>query len=104
MPTYLYVCPDHGEFEEYHSISYIIEECTKCKEEGKNPQKVKRLICGTAKGIVELTGQELTDKIKEDVKKLKQDAAKSEKIYANLLGESKYHDLQTKIDRAKRER
>lgn len=38
MPTYLYYCEKHGEFEETHSISTKLEECPKCKEEGnKNP-------------------------------------------------------------------
>ena len=45
MPTYLYFCPDHGEFEEFHSIKEKLEECPICKEEGKNPPcKVVRLI------------------------------------------------------------
>lgn len=100
MPTYLYECPDHGEFEEYHSMSHLIEECPLCQKEGKEViQKVKRLICGTAKGVVELTGQDLVDKVKGDAKQLQRDAAKSEKLYANILGEAKYHELQTKMDR-----
>lgn len=44
MPTYDYYCPEHGEFEEVHSITEQLEECPKCKEEGKTPQKVTRLI------------------------------------------------------------
>lgn len=100
MPTYLYECPDHGEFEEYHSMSHLIEDCPKCQEEGKEKvQKVKRLICSTSKGVVELTGQDLVDKVKADAKQLQKDAAKSEKLYANILGEDKYHQLQTKMDR-----
>jgi putative FmdB family regulatory protein len=103
MPTYLYECKDHGEFEEYHSISHLIEECPKCQAEGKEVvQKVKRLICGTSKGIVELTGQDLVDKVKADAKQLQKDAAKNENIYANVLGESHYHNLQTKMDRRRR--
>jgi len=100
MPTYLYECSAHGEFEEYHSINHLIEDCPKCQAEGKEViQKVKRLICGTAKGVVELTGQDLVDKVKADAKQLQRDAAKDEKIYANMLGEAKYHQLQTKMDR-----
>jgi len=99
MPTYLYECPDHGEFEEYHSMRDLIEDCPKCKDEGKEPQKVKRLICGTTRGVVELSGQELVDKVKADGKQLQRDAAKSEKLYANILGEDKYHQLQTRMDR-----
>jgi putative FmdB family regulatory protein len=45
MPTYVYRCEVHGEFEEFHSINELIIECPKCKEEGKEPPcKVVRLI------------------------------------------------------------
>lgn len=44
MPTYLYECPIHGEFEQQHSISETIENCPKCEAENKPAQKVKRLI------------------------------------------------------------
>jgi len=99
MPTYLYECPDHGEFEEFHSMSTKLEDCPKCKDEGKEPQKLKRLINSTSKGVVELTGQDLVNKVKADAKQMQRDAAKDEKVYANMLGESKYHDLQTRMDR-----
>lgn len=46
MPTYTYCCKEHGEFEEVHSIKEQLEDCPKCKEEGKEPQKVVRLISG----------------------------------------------------------
>lgn len=46
MPTYLYKCPNHGEFEESHSINEVLEECPKCKEENLQPQKIVRLISG----------------------------------------------------------
>lgn len=105
MPTYLYECPTHGEFEEYHSMSTVLEDCPKCKEEGvAEVQKVKKLInCGT-RGVVELTGQDLKDKVNAEVQQLKKDMHAKEKVYANLLGEQKYHEMQTKMDRAKRER
>ena len=35
MPTYLYLCPEHGEFEEYHSISFKLEKCPLCEKENK---------------------------------------------------------------------
>ena len=44
MPTYLYRCSIHNEFECEHSIKEKLEECPKCKEEGLEPQKVVRLI------------------------------------------------------------
>lgn len=98
MPTYLYECPIHKEFEEYHSMSVKLEHCPNCEKENIISE-VKRLICGTNRGIVELVGQELLDKIKGDAQQLKRDAAKSEKIYSNLLGEDKYQALQTRIDK-----
>ena len=105
MPTYLYLCPNHGEFEEYHSISHLIEDCPKCQADNAGAvQKVKRLICGTTKGVVELTGNELVAKTKEDIVKLKRDMHSDTKVYSNLLGEAKYESLQKKLDEGKRNR
>ena len=80
MPTYLYECPTHGEFEEYHSMSQMLEVCPKCQEAGVEPQKLKQLINCLSKGVVELYGQELVDKCKADGKKIAKDAAQSEKF------------------------
>jgi putative FmdB family regulatory protein len=48
MPTYLYECPVHGEFEHQHSISESLETCPLCLESSDSechpPQKVKKLI------------------------------------------------------------
>jgi putative FmdB family regulatory protein len=45
MPTYLYECPIHGEFEHEHSITEQLEFCPICQSENRiTPQKVKRLI------------------------------------------------------------
>jgi hypothetical protein len=105
MPTYLYECSIHGEFEEEHSIKITLEDCSKCKSEGLEPQKLKPLICGgSGRGIVELTGQDLIDKCKSDAQVLKKDAAKSEKLYANLLGEDKMESLQKRFDSQRRDR
>ena len=101
MPTYLYSCPVHGEFEEMHSITIVLEHCPKCKEEGKE-NVVKRLIASATPGTMELTGQELADKVKSDVKQLKKDMHKSEKIYSNLVGDHVYEKTQQKIDYRKR--
>lgn len=101
MAIYEYLCPIHGEFEAEHSIKIKLEHCPQCKEDGKE-QTIKRLISLGGKGVVELSGQDLINKLKDDAKQLQKDASKSEKIYSNLLGESKYNDLQTKLDRRKR--
>lgn len=47
MPTYIYCCEIHGEFEEIHAITEQLEECPKCKEEGKTSNRPKRLIANT---------------------------------------------------------
>jgi predicted nucleic acid-binding Zn ribbon protein len=103
MPTYLYLCePQSKEFEEVHSISIVLETCPECEKNNLPSHKPKRLICSATPGTVELTGNDLTDKIKADTAKLKKDMGKSEKMYANMLGDDKYHQLQTRMDRQKR--
>ena len=104
MPTYLYECPIHKEFEEFHSMSKMLEYCPKCEEENLEPQKLKRLINCSSKGKVELYGQDLVDKVKLETQQLKKDMYSSEKLYSNLLGESKYQSLQQSMDRNKREK
>jgi len=47
MPTYLYKCEKHGEFEFEHSIKDKLETCPKCEEEGSDPLTVVRLICNS---------------------------------------------------------
>jgi putative FmdB family regulatory protein len=45
MPTYLYLCEKHGEFEVFHSINERLEVCPECEKEGLTPPlKVIRLI------------------------------------------------------------
>jgi putative FmdB family regulatory protein len=60
MPTYLYECPAHGEFEHQHSINDELEFCPLCEEEGKEdlsePHKVKRLIAGGTQFVLNGSG------------------------------------------------
>lgn len=101
MPTYEHRCDTcKHEWEESYSIKADPpKQCPDCKAE-----TVTRLISGTAKGVVELYGQELVDKIKSDAQKMKAEAAKDEKVYANLLGEDKYQSLQKQMDQRRRDR
>ena len=56
MPTYLYECPVHGEFEYQHSINEQLEDCPQCQASQAAQDdkaeirikvcKVKRLISG----------------------------------------------------------
>ncbi len=101
MPTYEFQCQDcQHEWEDFLSIlAPDPEECPSCHVKGKT---LRLISGGSGKGMVELTGQELVDKLKGDAQQLKKDAAKSEKVYSNLLGESRYHELQTRMDRQRR--
>jgi putative FmdB family regulatory protein len=103
MPTYLYLCDVlNEEFEEFHSMSEILEECPKCKEKNLPNHKPKRLINCVSKGVVELYGQDLIDKCKSDAKQIQKEAHKDEKKYSNLIGEANYQKLQQKMDQKKR--
>lgn len=44
MPTYLYHCEKHGEFEHEHSISQTLKECPLCQKEGLPSKEPRRLI------------------------------------------------------------
>ena len=101
MPDYEHRCDTcQHEWEATYSIKADPPKvCPSCSAE-----TVTRLISLGGKGVVELTGQDLVDKCKADGQKLKKDAHAKEKVYANLLGEQKYQDLQVRLDKQKRER
>lgn len=101
MPTYEFQCQEcKHEWEDFLSIKAPDPDCPSCQA-----KKTLRLISGgSGRGVVELTGQDLIDKVKSDVRDLKKDAAQKEKVYANLLGDDKYQQLQTRMDQQKRER
>lgn len=103
MPTYEHQCQvetcQHV-WEDTYSIKVDPPKiCPKCGAES-----AKRLISLGGKGVVELSGQDLINKVKEDTRQLKKDMSKSETIYSNLLGHDKYEALQKKIDASKKDR
>lgn len=88
MSVYEHIC-DFCQYEWediYHHSDPVPTVCPECEEEGH----VRRLISLPSQGKVELTGHELKAKLKEDGRKLKADAMKSETAYANLVGEDNY--------------
>ena len=101
MPEYEHVCTNEAckhEWEDTYSIKVEPPKvCPKCQKE-----TAKRVISLGGKGVVELTGNELVSKLKDDARAMKGKASRDEKVYANLLGETKYQELQTRIDRQKR--
>ena len=100
MPTYDFQCEEcKNEWEVWQSMSAPNpDECPSCKAHGKT----KKLISLGSRGIVELYGQELVEKIQADAKNIQKEAAKNESVYANLLGSDRYQQLQTRIDQQKR--
>lgn len=104
MPTYEFLHDLDGckhEWEEFLSIKAPNPtHCPKCAAEGN----ITKLISGgSGKGVVELYGQDLADKLKGDTQKLKEEMRKSDKVYANMLGDDKYHALQTRLDNQKKD-
>lgn len=99
MPTYEHLCNScQFEWEDNYSIkSDPPKVCPECQA-----QTVIRLISLGSRGVVELTGHELVAKTKEDIVKLKAEMHSNTKVYSNLLGEEKYHNLQTRLDRQKK--
>ena len=90
MPSYEHLCADcNVEFEEFYSMNDPLPPCPKCK--GTN---IKRLISGgSGRGIVELTGQDLKKKIKQDIKEMKHKMRTDENFRANLQGEDTFHKM-----------
>ena len=85
MPEYEHVCKKcNQEFEQEYSIkANPPTKCPLCGEEGH----VERLISGgNGKGIVNLTGQDLRDKIQSDAMKMKKRALTNENYAMNLFG------------------
>ena len=101
MPTYFHKCNDNqcnNEWEDFYSMMQEPPKvCPKC-----NQETAKRVIVPCGKGVVELYGQELVEKLKGDAKEIQREASKDANKYASLIGEDKYQQLQTQMDRQKR--
>jgi len=103
MPSYEHVCLNEDcnyEWEDEYSIKDDPPKiCPKCKKE-----TAKRLISGgSGKGKVELTGNELKEKLANDVKDIKKRLSTDEKFAANFYGEGKFQENKTHNEKVKRE-
>jgi len=103
MPTYIHVCTEEDCGYEWEDFYSIMDEppkiCPKCEKES-----AKRLISGgSGKGIVCLTGHELTAKLKTDAEKMKKECATNESYLANFIGEEKYQNNVSADEKAKKE-
>lgn len=104
MPTYEFRCDSNNCNHEWEEILHMSdpdpEECPKCHAKGN----IVRLISGgSGRGIVQLEGDELVAKVKADAQKLKEEAHRDERVYANLIGDARYEQIQTKLDKQKRD-
>jgi putative FmdB family regulatory protein len=102
VPEYEYTCQNtecNNEWCETHSIKENARTtCPACKQE-----TAKRLISGgSGKGIVNLSGNDLVAKVKQDAAGLERHAANNENYAANFVGDI-YQKKQQQIDTAKRD-
>lgn len=92
MPTYEHhceACQDY--FEDIYGMNDPVpSQCPLCQVDGF----VKRLISRPGKGVVELTGQDLKDHVKQEAGKAVLEARRNENFHANFVGESNYHNSQ----------
>jgi putative FmdB family regulatory protein len=101
MAIYDHVCTDEKcawEWEDSYSIMKDPPtQCPKCLQE-----TAKRLISLNARGVVELIGNDLKEKVMGDAEALKRKLRTDENLYANMLSENKYQKLQSNYDKNKR--
>jgi putative FmdB family regulatory protein len=94
MPTYDFLCDNkkcNHEFEDFLSrYTAPNPPCPVCKCE-----EVSRLITGTVRGRVEVSGQDLAQSIKDGAAGLKRRAARDENFLGSLVGESRLNDNRT---------
>jgi len=100
MPEYPHICEEcEHEWDEFYSIHDPIPEvCPNC-----GAKAVKRLIGGHCGGVVELTGNEFKDKVKEDVIKMKHRIKTDENYAANFYGETKYEQTKKHNESVRKE-
>lgn len=102
MPTYVHICTDekcNHEWEDFYSITKDPPKiCPQC-----NQETAQRVISGgSGKGQMVLTDEEFKAGLKDEVRKIKKDMHSNANTYANFLGEDKYHQIQTQMDRRKK--
>ena len=101
MPEYAHRCNNEeckNEWEDTYSIKKDPPtECPKCHQ-----QTAERLISLNGKSVVELTGNELREKVLSDAKAYKAELGRNEKAHASFVGEAKYEAIQSSMDRSRR--
>jgi putative FmdB family regulatory protein len=101
MPTYEFLhrqCTHEWELE----LSIKAPDPDVCPNCGGKEDIVRLISGGSGKGKVVLTGHELIQHIKDDAKRIEKEASQDANTYASLIGEERYHQIQTQLDRRKR--
>lgn len=104
MPTYEHKCMVEScghEWDAFYSIKADPPTvCPACETEGQ----VKRLVSGgSGKGIVILTGHEMTASLKSQGRRMAQEMARNENLRANFVGEEGYHQQQLNATKLEKE-
>ncbi|HMB99996.1 MAG TPA: zinc ribbon domain-containing protein [Flavobacteriaceae bacterium] len=102
MPTYEHLCKEcNHEWEQAYGMTESVPDtCPECNTKGK----VQRLIAWCA-GTVVLTGRENVAKQWQEGKRMAREAKKKgdENFAANIVGEDKFHQNQSAIDKIKKD-
>ena len=93
MPTYSHRCDScEHEFELDYSIKADPPKtCPECQKD-----TVRRMISGGGISRMELTGAEFLAKLPEDTRKIMGNIGSKESTFANMVGESAYHEYAKK--------
>jgi hypothetical protein len=98
MITYEFLhrdCKHEWEME----LSITAPDPDTCPACGGKENIVRLISGGSGKGKVELYGQDLVDWVKAEAKREVKEASRDANKYANMLGEDRYHQIQTRMDR-----
>ncbi len=89
MALYDYLCEVcNEEFEAEHSIKSVLEECTLCKEAGRENHIPKRLISLCGKGVVEQTVADIKANMPNEIRKINKRAMTDPYFAANFIGKN----------------
>lgn len=96
MPCYLHQCTScEHEWEDTYSVSQDPPKvCPECQAES-----AKRIISDGISGKMIMSTSEFKASLKEEKKKIKKQFNKDERLKANLMGESNYHNMTTEQQR-----
>jgi putative FmdB family regulatory protein len=84
MPTYLFSCPQCGQFEEVMSITAKLEACPTCQG------PIKKLINFNGGLKIEPNKQDAKEALDKEIRDFKKAVKKDPYLAANIIGEDSY--------------